>query len=62
MANIDQRFEEFRRDFVAHLSARFGLAPDVVAGRLGEWLVDRGHDDTPWQQEVPPSHRRKLPR
>ena len=45
MANIDRRFEEYRCDFVAHLSARFGLAPDVVTARLGAWLLDRGRRD-----------------
>jgi hypothetical protein len=40
MAIIDPRFEKFRCDFIAHLSARFGLAPDVVKGRLEAWLLD----------------------
>jgi len=62
MANMDQRFEEFRYDFIAHLAARFGLAPDVIAARLGEWMLDRTHDDAAWQNEVdsvqqPGSHR-----
>jgi hypothetical protein len=57
MANIDQRFEEFRYDFIAHLAARFGLAPDIVAARLGEWMLDRKHDDGPWQQEIASVHR-----
>lgn len=38
MANFDQSFEEFRCDVIAHLSARLGLAPDVVAAELSAWL------------------------
>lgn len=57
MANIDQRFEEFRCDFVAHLSARFGLAPDVVTARLGAWLLDRERHD----QDRPATSTSVLP-
>jgi hypothetical protein len=52
MANIDQRFEEFRCDFIAHLAARFGLAPEVVTERLGAWLRERGSHEVDWLSEI----------
>lgn len=62
MANTDQRFEEFRYDFISHLAARFDISPEVVATRLGEWLLDRKHDDRRWQQELASADRSAQPR
>ena len=52
MSSSPQPFDESCYDFIAHLSARFGLTQTVVAERLGEWLLDSQHDDTPWQREL----------
>lgn len=45
MANVDQGFEEFRGELIAHLSARLGLAPHVVASHLKAWLLDGSNPD-----------------
>lgn len=52
MTPSEKRFDEFRYDFISHLSARFALAPDVVTARLGEWLLDTTHNDQGWQLEL----------
>lgn len=52
MKHANQPFEEFRYDFIAHLAARFGISAEAVTARLGEWLLDPGHDDQRWQQEL----------
>lgn len=63
MTNFDQRFEDFRCDFIAHLSARFGLAPDVVSAHLGAWLLDRRAPDQDWSDitSVRPLRTRPKP-
>jgi hypothetical protein len=45
-------FADYRYDFISHLAARFGLSEDIVATRLGEWLLDHKHDDRQWQLEL----------
>ena len=45
MANVDQGFEEFRCELIAHLSVRLGLAPHVVASHLKAWLLDQPGSD-----------------
>jgi hypothetical protein len=52
MTSTNQRFDDFRYDFIAHLAARFGIPTEVVTARLGEWLLDRTHDNRQWQQEL----------
>jgi hypothetical protein len=54
MANVDQGFEDFRCELIAHLSARLGLAPHVVASHLKAWLVDRSSSDVDWGRGVLP--------
>lgn len=52
MVNVDRRFEKFRCDFIAHLSARFGLAPEVVVARLDAWWLDRERHERDSQAEL----------
>ena len=52
MSTTNQGFEEFRFDFISHLADRFGIPADVVRARLGEWLLDRTHDDEGWKLEL----------
>ncbi|HYQ18277.1 MAG TPA: hypothetical protein VEQ58_21025 [Polyangiaceae bacterium] len=52
MENPQQSFEEFRYDFIAHLAARFDMPAEIVTVRLGEWLLDRSHDNQGWHAEL----------
>lgn len=60
MANVDQGFEEFRCELIAHLSARLGLAPHVVASQLRAWLLDRGSVDANWGRDASPVRPRRT--
>ena len=47
-----QDFEAFRYDLISHLSHKLGLPAELVTSKLGEWLLDRSHDDGPWLAEL----------
>jgi hypothetical protein len=52
MTPSDSSFNEVKYDLISHLAQRFGIPAEVVTARLGEWLLDPGHDNRRWQQEL----------